>query len=108
MESVNVTLAEVEKNADIISELKYELSKAKQGTAEYIKYQEQLQECLERENDLLGELIDYYTELAKKQAEYDVYGSKGKDAWDKDNDAKIKALQDEKDLLDKSNEELDK
>ena len=108
MDSVNVTLTEIDKNANIITELKYALSQAKQGTAEYIKYQEQLQECLERENDLLGELIDYYTELAKRQAEYSVYGKEGKDAWDRANDDKIKALQEEKDLLNKENEELDK
>lgn len=108
MDSVNVTLTEIDKNAKIITELKQALSKAKEGTAEYIKYQEQLQSCFERENDLLAELIDYYTELAKRQAEYSVYGKGGKDAWDKANDDKIKALQNEKDLLNKENEELEK
>lgn len=107
-QSVEITLDEIDKNRDLILELKRLQAQEKQGSAEYIKYKEEIQEALERENSLISELMNSYKELASARAESDVYGSGGKDAWEKAQDKKIKSYQEQLDALKDQTDEKDK
>ena len=99
------TIASIENHIKGIQSIMSTLPK---NLAEYKDYEEQINELVKERNSLLKDQLSLIEETAKKQAEYNAYGSQGKDKWLDSNKAEIDALKEQIDLINKKAEAEEK
>lgn len=79
-----------------------------EGSNEYVTLTKAINDLYKEQGSLIDEQIDKIEKLSKVQAEKDVYGETGKDAWEKAHESKIAAIKAEIEQLKSLNEEREK
>lgn len=79
-----------------------------EGSNEYVTLTKAINDLYKEQGSLIDEQIDKIEELSKIQAEKDVYGEQGKDAWETTHESKIAAIKAEIEQLKSLNEEKEK